>query len=240
MKKLVFIFAFFYIFISCDTPFENTQSSILLFDSKLINNGNKLFTLQDLTESHKQESIILKNYSPYYNILRIFIFLIIIVFVLVIVSTPLLLVYFWINNFFDYQKLRIQIKKSYYSLKFIKVEESTWLNYKNIYSAMYGNGFGIIAWIFFTYLYISKYYKDFNAGLIDYFQFPFKIMDGFSNNNLTLNNLIPSEMWISMLLIVGASALHYFLGRYIGRLILTTFYKKTIFQITNNNSKQKS
>jgi Ni,Fe-hydrogenase I cytochrome b subunit len=95
---------------------------------------------------------------------------------------------------------------------------------------MYGNVFGIVAWIFFTYLYVSLYYNDFNTGIIDYFQFPFKIMDSLSNNDLTLNKHIPMEMWLSMLFIVVISAVHYLLGRYIGRFISANFHKKLFFK----------
>jgi hypothetical protein len=226
MKKLLFIFTLCYIFIGCNFLGNSAQNSILLFELKPIENLNKLIVLQDLTEIHEQESVILDNYSPYNNILRIFILAIVVILVLVIVSTPLILVYFWIHNFFEYQKSRIQIKKSIASLKFIQVEESTWRNYQNSYSALYGNGFGFLAWVFFTYFYVSIYYTDFNTGIIDYFQFPFKIMESFSDNSITLNDHIPPKMWISMLLIVGLSVGHYFLGRFLGRFISATFRKK--------------
>lgn len=230
MKKLLFIFALFYVLIGCNISGNSARNSILLLEFKPIENVNRFIILQDLTEIQEQESIILKNYSPYYNILRIFVISIIIILVLVIVSTPLLLVYFWIHNFFEYQKSRIQIKKNQLSLKNMEFEEIAWSNYKNSYSAMYGNVFGIIAWIFFTYLYVSLYYNDFNTGIIDYFQFPFKIMDSLSNNDLTLNKHIPMEMWLNMLLIIGISLGHYFLGRYIGRFISANFHKKLFFK----------
>jgi len=214
----------------CNILGNTARNSMLLFELKPIENVNKLIILQDLTKIHEHESVILNNYSPYDNILRIFILAIIVVLVLVIVSTPLLLVYFWIHNFFEFKKSRIYIKKSDASFKFIEAEQSSWLNYQNTYSALYGNGFGFFAWVFFTYFYVSIYYTDFNTGIIDYFQFPFKIMDSFSDNNLTLNDHIPPKMWISMLLIVGISGVHYFLGRFLGRFISTTFHKKNLFK----------
>ncbi|MDP3359521.1 MAG: hypothetical protein Q8S41_09250 [Lutibacter sp.] len=230
MKKLLFIFVLCYVLIGCDISSNSTHNSILLFEFKPIENVNKLIIFQDLNEIHEQESVILKNYSPYDNILRIFILAIIVILVLVIVSAPLLLVYFWIHNFFEYKKSRIHIKKSDPSVKFIANDESTWSNYKNSYSALYGNGFGFFAWVLFTYFYVSFYYNDFNAGVIDYFQFPFKIMNSFSDNNLILNDHIPPKMWISMLLIVGISVGHYFLGRFIGSYISANFHKKLFFK----------
>lgn len=230
MGKLPFIFALCYIFIGCNILGNTARNSMLLFELKSIENVNKLFILQDLPIIHEQESVILNNYSPYYNILRIFILAIIVILVLVIVSTPVLLVYFWIHNFFEYKKSRIYIKKSDASVKFIEAEESSWLNYQNTYSALYGNGFGFFAWVFFTYFYVSIYYTDFNTGIIDYFQFPFKIMESFSDNNITLNDHIPPKMWISMLLIVGISVVHYFLGRFLGRFISANFHKKLFFK----------
>lgn len=229
MGKLPFIFALCYIFIGCNISGNTAQNSILLLELKPIENVNKLIILQDLPKIHEQESVILDNYSPYFNILRIFILAIIVILVLVIVSTPLLLVYFWIHNFFEYKKSRIQIKKNHVSLKNMEFEESTWRNYQNCYSALYGNGLGGFAWVFFTYVYVSIYYNDFNAGIIDYFQFPFKIMESFSDNNITLNDHIPPKMWISMLLIVGISVVHYFLGRFLGRFISANFHKKLFF-----------
>jgi hypothetical protein len=230
MGKLPFIFALCYIFIGCNILGNTARNSMLLFELKSIENVNKLIILQDLPIIHEQESDILDNYSPYFNILRIFILAIIVILVLVIVSTPVLLVYFWIHNFFEYKKSRIYIKKSDASVKFIEAEESIWLNYQNTYSALYGNGFGFFAWVFFTYFYVSIYYTDFNTGIIDYFQFPFKIMESFSDNNITLNDHIPPKMWISMLLIVGISVLHYFLGRFLGRFISANFHKKLFFK----------
>lgn len=230
MKKLFFIFAICYVLIGCNISGNTARNSMLLFELKPVENVNKLIILQDLPISHEQESVILDNYSPYYNILRIFILAIVVILVLVIVSTPLILVYFWIHNFFEYKKSRIHIKKSDGSFKFIAAEESIWLNYQNTYSALYGNGFGFFAWVFFTYFYISIYYTDFNTGIIDYFQFPFKIMESFSDNNTTLNDHIPPKMWISMLLIVGISVVHYFLGRFLGRFISANFHKKLFFK----------
>lgn len=230
MKKLLFIFVLCYVLIGCDISGITARKSILLFEFKPIENVNKLIIFQDLNEIHEQESVILKNYSPYDNILRIFVISIIIILVLVIVSAPLLLIYFWIHNFFEYKKSRIQIKKSRSSMENMEFEESDWSNYKNSYSAMYGNAFGIIAWVFFTYLYVSIYYNDFNTGVIDYFQFPFKIMDSLSDNYITLNKHIPPKMWISMLLIVGISVGHYFLGRFIGSYISANFHKKLFFK----------
>jgi len=229
MKKFLFIFVLCYVLVGCNISGNIAHNSILLFEFKPIENVNKLLIFQDLNEIHEQESVILKNYSPYDNILRIFILAIIVILVLVIVSTPLLLIYFWIHNFFEYQKTRIQTKKSDSSVNITAIEESTWLNYRNRYSAMYGNGFGFFAWVFFTFLYVSIYYNDFNTGVMDYFRFPFKIMESFSDNNQTLNNHIPPKMWISMLLIVGVSIVHYFLGRFLGRFISTALHKKHFF-----------
>ena len=225
MKKLLFIFVICYIFIGCNFLGNSAHNSILLFELKPIENVNKLIILQDLPIIHEKESVILKNYSPYYNILRIFILAIIVILVLVIVSTPLLLVYFWIHNFFEVQKSKIQIKKSDASVKFMEAEESIWLNYQNSYAALYGNGFGFFAWVFFTYVYVSIYYNDFNAGVVDYFQFPFKILESLTDHNITLNDHIPPKMWISMLVIVGISVGHYFLGRFLGRYISANFHK---------------
>ncbi|MFO7674123.1 MAG: hypothetical protein R6V74_10490 [Lutibacter sp.] len=230
MKKLLFIFTLCYIFISCNILGTTARNSMLLFELNPIENVNKLIILQDLPIIHERESDILNNYSPYYNILRIFILAIIVILVLVIVSTPLLLVYSWIHNFFEYQKSRIQIKKNHLSLKNMEFEESTWRIYQNCYSALYGNGFGFFAWVFFTYFYVSIYYTDFNTGIIDYFQFPFKIIESFSDNNITLNEHIPPKMWISMLLIVGISVVYYFLGRFLGRFISANFHKKLFFK----------
>lgn len=238
MKKLLFIFVLCYFFISCNISGNNARKSISLWDLKPIKNINELLILQDLIDTHQQETIALNNYSPYNNILRIAILFMIIVFVLVIVSTPLILVYFLIANFFEVQKIKIEIKKNHSSLKLIEVDKNTWLNCKNSYSAMYGNGFGVIAWILFTYFYISTYYTDFNTGLKDYFRFPFKIINEISNNNLTFNNPLASEIWISMLLIVGVSALCYFMGNFIGRFISTIFYEKTIYQVSNNSKQE--
>jgi hypothetical protein len=214
----------------CNILGNTARNSMLLFELKPIENVNKLIILQDLTKIHEHESVILNNYSPYDNILRIFILAIIVVLVLVIVSTPLLLVYFWIHNFFEFKKSRIYIKKSDASFKFIEAEQSSWLNYQNTYSALYGNGFGFFAWVFFTYFYVSIYYTDFNTGILDYFQFPFKIMESFSDNKITLNEHIPPKMWISMLLIVVISVVHYFLGKFLGRFISANFHKKLFFK----------
>lgn len=230
MKKLLFIFILCYVLVGCNIFDNNARNSILIFEFKPIENVNKLIIFEDLNKIQEQELVNLDNYSLYYNILRIFILAFIIILVLVIVSTPLILAYFWIHNFFEVQKLKNQIKKNDFSSKFTAIEEGTWLNYQSNYSALYGNGFGFITWVFFTYFYVSIYYNDFNTGVIDYFQFPFKIMNSLSDNNLTLNNHFPPKMWVSMLLIVGISVGNYFLGRFIGRFISTNFHKKLFFK----------
>ena len=101
---------------------------------------------------------------------------------------------------------------------------------------MYGNTFGIFAWVFLTYVYVSIYYNDFNTGIVDYFRFPFKVMDSLSDNNFTLNDHIPPEIWVSMVFIVGISVAHYFLGRFIGRLLSANYHKKRFLNENNNSN----
>ena len=148
----------------------------------------------------------------------------------IIIVTPLILFYCWINNYFGYRKYHTLI----YSLKYKseKVPKRVIYAYKRIFSNMYANGFGILTWALSSYYYISISYNQIGDGLLDYFNFPFKLLFGITNGTESIKDTISLDVWISMLLIVGISITLFFLGRFIGNTIIDINYKKSFFHIT--------
>lgn len=103
-----------------------------------------------------------------------------------------------------------------------ELPESIWKEYCKIFTNMTGYGFGFITWVFSSYFYIVLNYNSFENGLIDYFKFPFKFLKSIplSSNSESLNQELPMEIWVNMVFIFSVTALAFFIGKFIGLILI--------------------
>ena len=146
---------------------------------------------------------------------------------LVIILTPLVLIYLWVHYSFGYVKSyrkRFSIKKwitGKSDLNYGSFPRKVWRSYSRVYSKMIGFGLSILAYSLSSIFYMTLNFKRIEDALVDYFSFPFKILDGL--DNLENSNPIASqiiELSLEMIAIVGVSILAFALGYLIGRLIV--------------------
>ena len=199
--------------------------------NSLFNNIKPLFTLQEkfdldnLKQMSSYNTMVMKEVTFSNTTQIVFSLLILILAFFVIVITPLILIYCWLNNLFDYKKY--PDKSSMFSSEFYDLPKHVFLRYRQTYSNLFGNGFGIIAWVLSSYFYVTKNIDGVSAGLAEYFSFPFKLLSSITTNGITVKDAIPTSVWISMLLIVGLSILLFFLGRHIGTSIINANHNKS-------------
>ena len=103
--------------------------------------------------------------------------------------------------------------------KYTKLQElpiSNWLSYKITYSNMIGYGFGILAWIISSNVYILTRFDDISVGFKHYFSFPFDVFYNLSSLVESSANDISPEVWMQMIIVVGVSVGSYILGWFLG------------------------
>jgi len=198
---------------------------------------------------------------------------------LFIISIPLILLYFWLENFLAYQKtfknkvrtnfwlneseksnfktLKSNIKNANKIIKKAKridkleksnkndaykiiqeskntiyesnsklvrlqeLPESIWLQYCKTFTNIIAYGLGFITWIVSSYFYIQINFDNVEMGLKEYFRFPFKLYDSLSTSGDSLKNDLPMELLVNMSFIVAMAILAYFVGKFLGWVIVT-------------------
>jgi hypothetical protein len=150
-----------------------------------------------------------------------------------VLLTPLLLLYSWVYYSFIYVNQfrdKFSIKKwitGKSGLDFESFSKLIWMNYRETYSKMIGFGLAIVAYTVSSNMYMYKNFNKIEDALFDYFSFPFKVLDNFNLISVSAQNEgVPSELWQEMYLIVGISFLVFFIGYFIGRLVVSLRYDK--------------
>ncbi len=103
--------------------------------------------------------------------------------------------------------------------KFIKLQElpiTNWLNYRKTYANMIGYGFGILAWVISSNLFMLTKFDDISVGFKYYFRFPFEVFNNLSDLVESSTNGVSSDVWLQMIMIVCVSVGAYIAGWFIG------------------------
>lgn len=148
---------------------------------------------------------------------------------LIVVVTPLLLIFCWIYYSQDYvnkYRNKESLAKSKLENVLTPIEEllkSDKIGYIRTYSRMFGFGLSIIAYGISSNVYMFLTFSEYKEALINYFSFPFKVFSSFRIlEKLPANSIPLTDIWKAMLLIVAISAVVFFVGSFIGRIIATT------------------
>ncbi|WP_297690968.1 hypothetical protein [uncultured Eudoraea sp.] len=146
---------------------------------------------------------------------------------LIVVVTPLLLIFFWIYYSKEYVKkyrnnegLTEHIMEN--GLSKNEGIKSAKIPYIKTYSRMFGFGLSIIAYSLSSNVYMFLTFSEYKEALINYFSFPFKVFSSFRIFERLPENSIPlTDVWKAMLLIVAISAVVFFVGFFMGKIIAT-------------------
>lgn len=145
---------------------------------------------------------------------------------LIVVVTPLLLIFCWIYYSQDYvnkYRNKESLAKSKLENVLTPIEEllkSDKIGYIRTYSRMFGFGLSIIAYGISSNVYMFLTFSEYKEALINYFSFPFKVFSSFRIlERLPANSIPLTDVWKAMLLIVAISAVVFFVGSFIGKII---------------------
>lgn len=181
------------------------------------------------------------------SILEVLVIIIMCCALLAIVLTPVVLVYFWIYYSYRYvcnYRDRFSLKKWFKKtsdLYEVKVSKRVWFKYRKTYSKMLGFGFSILAYCLASNFYMFRNFDRLEVALVNYFSFPFKVLDNISKLRvLDENNLALEEIWKEMLLIVFVSIAIFFLGYMIGTMIVNFRYRRVKKWFGENNRRHGS
>jgi len=201
---------------SYETNDRNFKTSLINFSS----------VLQDFETPKKSVSV--------YNILeKLFSQLLLIIITIIVVITPLVLIYCWLyysvgyvkkfKNNIDFKNM-LNNKDQKYDKKLPRV---IWFRYRKTYSKMIGFGISIIAYAISSNLYIYKNFEEIGTGLKEYFSFPFLVFKNVRMTELKVKSGIPlTDVWLQMIFIVCISILLFFVGYFMGQIIVNLKYKR--------------
>jgi len=231
MKKIIVLLVLGVLVSSCSANFVlNSGKSVLKKATEIRNIKNSLkahaiSVQQDLFKNSENQ----EDYTLFYGVQRIFSFVLLLALLMVVVGTPVLLGFYWIENLFcfhDECKKNVIVNSSNLLSTSKPPCQSDCNKYKKTFSSLYGNGFGFVGWVVFTLWHLIVNFDSFNVGIKSYFNFPFATM---KNLDITKNNIfdqVSSEVWASMLLIVGIALVVYIVGRVVGGSIAIRNIKK--------------
>ena len=147
---------------------------------------------------------------------------------LIVVVTPLLLLFCWIYYSQDYVKkyrnneglAESKLENGLHTNEGILKSDK--IGYIKTYSRMFGFGLSIIAYGISSNVYMFLTFSEYKEALINYFSFPFKVFSSFRILERLPENSIPlTDLWKAMLLIVAISAVVFFVGFFMGKIIAT-------------------
>ncbi len=150
---------------------------------------------------------------------NIFLFICLALAVLVMILIPVALSFSMIDNYFTFKKYGTKIDdgicchKSHYNDKQI---DKACLKYLKSYSGFMKNLSGLIAWNLFSLLYIAIAFADFKTGVLEYFNFPFQVINTFSSNDISNSFIEFSGNWYAMLIISVLTLVFFILGNTMG------------------------
>jgi|GEM_PF-6312264 len=164
---------------------------------------------------------------------NIIIFILVAMVIFIIISTPAVLFYFSIDNYFKIKKLKSVIDNNICcrnSKTHASYEKKVCSQYINNYSLFVGNVSGLIIWNLLSLIYIFTQFSNTTTGIISYFKFPFEVLNSLDFNNVLTSIATYKSSWIFMISIFSLTYLAYLLAK----IITPIFINKTLNDNINN------
>lgn len=149
----------------------------------------------------------------------VFAFICIILAILIMMVMPVILAFAMIDNFLLFNKYckLIESKKESENKELNSyLLKPFYDNYLKYYSRFLSFSFSLFCWNIMSLIYIFTGFENVKTGLIEYFYFPFNVMEKLLSEGFRAVLSDFSLNWIYMLLIVGVSFSFLFLGKLIG------------------------
>lgn len=168
-----------------------------------------------------------EGYFDYSGLSELVVIFLLLSITLIVVITPLVLLVCWIHYSMRYVKKFKNNKDLKHSLIEDKYADYTGLTntgkaeYSITYSRMFGFGLSIIAYGISSNVYMMLTFSEIRQALIEYFSFPFRVFGSLKILKEVSTASMPlMAVWKAMLLIVAISAVVFFIGYFIGKIIV--------------------
>ena len=150
---------------------------------------------------------------------NVFFFLCLAIAIMAIMLIPALMCLSMIDNYFVMKKYGGKIDKEichYESHYNDKQVQSACNKYLKSYSGFFKNATGLATWNVASLIYIAIGFADFKSGVLEYFNFPFQVINTFNPGDILNSFNQFSWNWYAMLLISLLTLAFFFLGNRIG------------------------
>lgn len=142
--------------------------------------------------------------------------------VFVIVATPMMLFYITVDNF---HKWKMNKKLITNDLCCDNKSHSSYISeicrkHKKFYTNFISSFFGLFSWNLFSILYIGLEFSNFKTGILNYFLFPFKVLESFNINFSKTTFYEFKTQGVYMIMIFFVSLIFYQLGRYLAEYLI--------------------
>lgn len=158
-------------------------------------------------------------------------FIFIAVALFLIISTPVVLFYFSVDNYFKLKNLKKIIDTNICcenSRTHSSYEAKTCSSYINNYSLFVGNTAGLIIWNVFSLVYIFSQSQNTLTGILSYLKFPFEILETYDFNNTISSISSYKNNWLMMSGILIVTLFSYFFVTYITKSLIKNNVLKNV------------
>ena len=135
-----------------------------------------------------------------------------------IVSTPVVLFYMSIDNYFKSKKNYAILEEEFYGKTHThhpEYSKEIREKYTNHFSKYLSNLYGLIAWNLFSVIYILTGWEDILSGITGYFKFPFLVLQTYDFDN-SINSVVSYNYnWLFMFIIFLITILGFQIGKYV-------------------------
>ncbi|MGK0413070.1 MAG: hypothetical protein ACJA1B_001272 [Polaribacter sp.] len=184
-----------------------------------------------LTNAQNQLNEELSTQLLFSTIENTILFMFIAIAIFLIISTPVVLFYFSVDNYFKLKKLKKIIDTNICcenSRTHSSYEAKTCSNYINNYSLFVGNIAGLIIWNVLSLVYIFSQSQNALTGILSYLKFPFEILETYDFNNTLSSISSYKNNWVMMSGIIIATLFSYFIVSYITKNVIKNKVSKQV------------
>jgi hypothetical protein len=146
---------------------------------------------------------------------------------LFVIVFPIIIVVFWVRYSQEYVRefrYHFSLKKWFANRSDFSLEnlpDLLWIKYRATYSKMIAFGFSVMAYVIACAVYMVQNFDGLDKALVEYFSFPFKVLNNFGSTESRGGVMLPmEEVWIEMLYIVLISIIFFLAGYIFGSFLV--------------------
>lgn len=150
---------------------------------------------------------------------NVFFFLCLAIAMMAIMLIPVILCFSMVDNYFMMKKYGDKIDKEicHYESHYNDQQVASACNkYLKSHAGFYKNTTALITWNIASLAYIAIGFADFKSGVLEYFNFPFQVINTFNPGDILNSFNQYSWNWYAMLLITILTLICFFIGNRLG------------------------